>query len=112
MVLRDIYLRGKGTMHGKLLGVVTRARSEGSETDLSELARYVNDAVLMAPSMLLRPNGARFIFRDSRGDDLVIVGVADKVELRTVRGSPAGAGHEPERRLRTSTWYYQTSSHG
>jgi len=43
-------------MHGKLLGLVTVARSEGSETDLSELATYLNDAVLMAPSMLLRPN--------------------------------------------------------
>ena len=51
MVGRDIYLRGKGTMHGKLFGVVTVARSGGSETDLSELATYVNDAVLMAPSM-------------------------------------------------------------
>lgn len=51
MVGRDIYLRGKRTMHSKLLGMVTVARSEGSETDLSELATYLNDAVLMAPSM-------------------------------------------------------------
>ena len=56
MVGRDTYLRGKGIMHGKLLGLVTVARSEGPETDLSELATYLNDAVLMAPSMLLRPN--------------------------------------------------------
>jgi hypothetical protein len=54
MVGRDIYLRGKGMMHGKLLGVVTVARSEGSETDLSELVTFLNDAVLLAPSMLLR----------------------------------------------------------
>jgi hypothetical protein len=56
MVGRDTYLRGKGVMHGKLLGLVTVARSEGPETDLSELATYLNDAVLMAPSMLLRQN--------------------------------------------------------
>jgi hypothetical protein len=35
MVGRDTYLRGKGIMHGKLLGLVTVARSEGPETDLS-----------------------------------------------------------------------------
>ena len=29
MVGRDVYLRGTGTMHGKLLGLVTVARSQG-----------------------------------------------------------------------------------
>jgi hypothetical protein len=56
MVGRDTYLRGKGNMRGKLVGLVTVARSEGPKADLSELATYLNDAVLMAPSMLLRPN--------------------------------------------------------
>jgi len=55
MVGRDSYVHGKGIMHGKLLGAVTVVRSEGPETDLSELVKYLNDAVLMAPSMLLRP---------------------------------------------------------
>jgi hypothetical protein len=53
MVGRDTYLRGKGIMHGKLLGLLTVARAEGAETDLSELVTYLNDAVLLAPSMLL-----------------------------------------------------------
>jgi len=72
MVGRDTYLRGKGIMHGKLLGLVTVARSEGSETDLSELATYLNDAVLMAPSMLLRPN-TTFTAVDDRSFDVTLV---------------------------------------
>lgn len=55
MVGRDAYVRGKGAMHGRLLGLITVARSEGWETDLSELTTYLNDAVLFAPGMLLRP---------------------------------------------------------
>jgi hypothetical protein len=56
MVGRDSYVGGKGIMHGKLLALVTVAHAKGPETDLSELVTYLNDAVLMAPSMLLRPN--------------------------------------------------------
>jgi len=56
MVGRDTYLGGKGIMHGKLLDLITVAHSAGPETDMSELVTYLNDAVLMAPSMLLRPN--------------------------------------------------------
>jgi Family of unknown function (DUF6544) len=55
MVGRDSYLRGRGRMHGKLLGLVTVADAHGPETDMSELTTYLNDAVMMAPSMLLRP---------------------------------------------------------
>jgi len=55
MVGRDSYVRGEGRMHGKLLGLVTVADGHGPETDMSELTTYLNDAVMMAPSMLLRP---------------------------------------------------------
>jgi hypothetical protein len=55
MVGRDSYVRGHGRMHGKLLGLVTVADAHGPETDMSELTTYLNDAVMMAPSMLLRP---------------------------------------------------------
>lgn len=54
MVGSDTYLAGRGLMHGKLLDLVTVVRSEGPETDLSELVTYLNDLVLLAPSMLLR----------------------------------------------------------
>ena len=81
MVGRDIYLRGKGIMHGKLLGLVTVARSEGPETDLSELVTYLNDAVLMAPSMLLRPN-ISFAPVDDRSFDVTLVDAGRTVTAR------------------------------
>ena len=81
MVGRDTYLQGKGLMHGKLLGLVTVARSEGPETDLSELATYLNDAVLMAPSMLLRPN-VTFAPVDERSFDVTLADADLKVSAR------------------------------
>ena len=55
MVGRDVYLGGRGTMHGTLLRLVTVAHGEGPEVDVSELTTWLNDAVLFAPSMLLVP---------------------------------------------------------
>jgi hypothetical protein len=40
-------------MHGTLAGLVTVADSAGPQTSVSELVTYLNDAVLLAPSMLL-----------------------------------------------------------
>ncbi|HWL35584.1 MAG TPA: DUF6544 family protein [Frankiaceae bacterium] len=56
MVGHDTYFRGHGRMHGTLLGLVTVAAGTGPEYDVSELVTYVNDCVLMAPSMLLGPS--------------------------------------------------------
>jgi hypothetical protein len=81
MVGRDSYLRGEGIMHGKLLGLVTVARSEGPETDLSELDTYLNDAVLMAPSMLLRPNTS-FAPVGNRSFDVTLVDAGQTVTAR------------------------------
>jgi hypothetical protein len=53
MVGQDTYLRGRGRMLGKLLDRVTVADGEGDEFDVGELTTYLNDAVLLAPSMLL-----------------------------------------------------------
>jgi Family of unknown function (DUF6544) len=53
MTGRDAYARGEGRMHGTLAGLVTVADSAGPETSQSELVTYLNDAVLLAPSMLL-----------------------------------------------------------
>lgn len=55
MVGHDTYCRGAARMHGTVLGLVTVADSSGPELDLSELVTYVNDGVLVAPSMLLCP---------------------------------------------------------
>jgi hypothetical protein len=54
MLGRDYYLRGRGVMHGRLAGLVTVVRGSGPEYDVSELLTFLNDAVVFAPSMLLR----------------------------------------------------------
>lgn len=54
MVGRDSYLNGRGRMLGKLLDTVVVADGEGEPFDIGELTTWLNDAVLMAPSMLLR----------------------------------------------------------
>jgi hypothetical protein len=56
MLGTDTYLNHVGRMHGKLLGAITVADGTGPEFDLGELVTYVNDAVMLAPSMLLNPN--------------------------------------------------------
>ncbi len=53
MIGGDTYLGGTGRMHGKLAGLVTVADGSGPEFDLGELSTWLNDAVLLAPSMLL-----------------------------------------------------------
>jgi hypothetical protein len=55
MVARDTYLRGRGQMLGKLGGLVTVVDGTGEAFDHSELVIWLNDAVLLAPSMLLGP---------------------------------------------------------
>jgi hypothetical protein len=56
MVGSDTYLDGRGRMLGKLLDRFVVADGQGSEFDIGELTTYLNDAVLMAPSMLLGPS--------------------------------------------------------
>jgi hypothetical protein len=51
----DVYQAGHGHMHGRLLGLITVADGSGPQFDISELTTYVNDALMIAPSMLLTP---------------------------------------------------------
>ena len=53
---RDTYLDGKGRMLIKLLDRVVVGDGRGDEFDLGELVTYLNDALLLAPSMLLTPH--------------------------------------------------------
>lgn len=69
----DTYRHGSGRMLGKLLNLVTVADGAGPEFDVSELVTWLNDAVLMAPSMLLGPG----ITWDATGDDGFGVTVTD-----------------------------------
>jgi hypothetical protein len=49
----DTYRSGSGRMLGKALGLVTVADGSGPEFDISELTTWLDDAVLLAPGMLL-----------------------------------------------------------
>ncbi len=50
---RDTYVGGRGRMLAKLFDVFKVADGSGNEFDVGELATYLNDLVLLAPSMLL-----------------------------------------------------------
>jgi hypothetical protein len=52
----DTYINGHGHMRGKVANVIKVADGSGPEFDLGELVTWVNDAFLLAPSMLLGPN--------------------------------------------------------
>ena len=52
----DTYLSGHGRMTGKLFGHFTVVDDEGPEFDIGELTTYLNDAIMLAPSMLLTPS--------------------------------------------------------
>lgn len=52
---RDTYSQGRGRMLIRLLDVFTIEDGTGEEYDTGELVTYLNDAVLLAPSMLLVP---------------------------------------------------------
>lgn len=52
---RDTYDHGRGRMRIRLLDLFTIEDGTGEEYDIGELVTYLNDAVLIAPSMLLVP---------------------------------------------------------
>jgi hypothetical protein len=52
---RDTYVGGKGRMLVRLLDLVTVADGQGPEFDTGELVTYLNDAILLAPSLILGP---------------------------------------------------------
>ena len=51
----DTYRAGRGRMHGRLLALVPVADASGPEMDVGELVTWLNDACMLAPSMLLIP---------------------------------------------------------
>jgi hypothetical protein len=75
----DTYRGGTGRMLGKALGLVTVANGSGPEFDLGELTTWLDDAVLLAPGMLL----SAAVTWEATGDDSFRVSVTDGG--RTVR---------------------------
>ena len=59
MIGRDAYVDGRGSMRGKLLGVVPVADGRGDEFDLGELVTWLNDAIMLLPVDAARPRQRR-----------------------------------------------------
>lgn len=53
MLARDTYIRGWGHMQGRLFDLVTVVDGRGPELDIGELSTYLNDAILLAPGLVL-----------------------------------------------------------
>ena len=52
---RDTYLDGRGRMLIRLMDLVTVGDGTGEAYDIGELVTYLNDGIMLAPSMLLVP---------------------------------------------------------
>lgn len=55
VTVRDTYMQGRGLMQAKAFDAFTVIEGTGPEIDAGELVTYLNDAILMAPSLLLGP---------------------------------------------------------
>jgi hypothetical protein len=87
---RDTYRDGHGRMLGRLLDLVTVIDGSGPEFDLGELVTYLNDLVLLAPSMLLVPAVA-WTAVDERSFELSLSDHGNTVRARVFldeRGAP------------------------
>jgi hypothetical protein len=69
----DTYRGGTGRMLGKALGLVPVADGSGPEFDIGELTTWLNDAVLLAPGMLLTDR----VRWEATGEDSFRVSVTD-----------------------------------
>jgi hypothetical protein len=90
MLARDSYVDGRGRMLGKLLGVVTVADGRGDEFDIGELTTWLNDAILLCPSMLLDAATA-FSAVDAKSFDVSFADSGRTVSARVFideRGAP------------------------
>jgi hypothetical protein len=86
----DSYVDGHGEMLGKLAGVLPVAHGEGPEFDQGELVTWLNDAVLLAPSLLL-DRSVSFGSVDERTFELTVHDAGTTVRARVFvddRGAP------------------------
>ena len=71
VTVRDIYTSGRGTLQAKAFDWFAVAEGRGHELDVGELVTYLNDALLLAPSMLLGPE-ATWTFVDENAFDVTL----------------------------------------
>ena len=90
LIAHDTYVRGHGRMTGKLLDRFPVVDATGPELDTGELVTWLNDAILIAPSMLLTRH-TRFVAVDDRTFDVALTDrgrtVTGRVHL-DARGAP------------------------
>lgn len=77
--VRDLYLRGRGHMLGKVLDAVAVVDDASEEVATGECVTWLNDAVTMAPAMLLIPE----VVWSAAGEDAFELALTDGG--RTVR---------------------------
>ncbi|MBW2257613.1 MAG: hypothetical protein JRI25_23865 [Deltaproteobacteria bacterium] len=90
VLARDTYVRGRGRMLVRLVDLFTLADATGPELDIGELVTYLNDAVLMAPSLLLGPE-TRWTAVDDASFDVALTDGGRTVSARVFldeRGAP------------------------
>lgn len=87
-VVRDTYVNGQGRMLAKVLDLFKVADGKGDELDIGELVTYLNDAILYAPSMILRPNTEWIAV----GEDCFDVRLSDRGHTVTARVLVDGRG--------------------
>lgn len=83
VLARDTYVDGHGRMLVRALDLFTVADGRGEEFDIGELVTYLNDAVLIAPSMLLAP-AVTFSPAASDSFDLALVDRGHRVTARVL----------------------------
>jgi hypothetical protein len=89
-VVRDTYLRGHGHMLAKAFDLFKVADGRGPEIDIGELVTYLNDAILYAPSMILRQE-TRWTAVDEESFDVTLSDAGQSVTARVFideRGAP------------------------
>jgi hypothetical protein len=87
---RDTYRDGHGRMLGKVLDLFTVIDGKGPEFDMSELTTFLNDMVMIAPSMLLA-TPVTWAAVDDRSFDLTLADQGIVVRARVfvdARGAP------------------------
>ena len=78
---RDTYLRGKGRMLVRPFDLFTAVDGLGPEYDVGELVTYLNDAILLAPSLVLGPE-ARWSAVDQGAFDVALTDCGTTVTAR------------------------------
>lgn len=87
---RDTYVDGRGRMLIRVLDLITVGDGTGEAYDVGELVTYLNDAVLLAPTMLFAPE-VEWHERDARSFDLALTDHGRTVKATVIvdeRGAP------------------------